>query len=114
MSFILRTNSEAIGVGADPEALRRSHGKRELRLLMCQECRWEEASHTPGHFSSLPSMEAGAVTIAKDSGVAIGALGSHRFAFWDKPWPLMPLDERWRQSQLALWTQLSVLAMFIN
>lgn len=32
-----------------------------------------------------------------DSGIAVWALGSHRFALWDKPWPPMSSDERWRE-----------------
>lgn len=52
--------------------------------------------------SPLTSMKAGAVIPAGDPGLAIWALCLHLFAFWDKTWPLMPSDEGWRESQLAL------------
>lgn len=59
-------------------------------------------------------MNTGAVIPVGDPGIAIWALGPHLLAFWDKTWPPMPSDEGWRESQLALQNQLSVLATFIN
>lgn len=48
MSFILRTSSEAIGVGADPEAAKGLMEKESCEgLLPSPECRWEKATHPP-------------------------------------------------------------------